>query len=752
MTNVIVVKRDGTQVPYDRNKIICAINKALLEVDGNIYSKYISENVATSIENYFEYHTVECITVEEIQDLVEWNLINGPKPDLAKAYIRYRYKREMARHNYKELMDTIGEKLSAANVQNQNANVDEHSFGGRMGEMNSAVARKYALDYIVSPMAKENHLNNMIYIHDLDHYAVGSHNCLSIPFDELLAKGFNTRQTDVRPAQSVSTAFQLVAVIFQLQSLQQFGGVSATHLDWTMVPYVRKSFWKHYDDGMKFYFDMTDEQLARHKENDIFFKTESKDRSIESRPSEGWWEGSNPFDKIYKYAVKMTEREVYQAVEAMYHNLNTLQSRSGNQLPFTSINYGTCTLPEGRMVTKALLDISIKGIGKLHKTSIFPCGIFQCMKGVNREPGDPNYDLFKLALRSTAQRLYPNYANVDWTGNDGYDINDPCTYFSTMGCRTANGYDINGLGQRKDGRGNICPVTIILPTLAMEIYKSQLYADDEVVDKFMELLDLKIHEAKDMLIERFNWICSQNPASARFMYENGLMAGYVPEEGIRSALKHGTLAMGQLGLAEALQILIGCDHTEEKGMELAKRIEALFKKRCAEFKEEYKLNFGVYYTPAENLCHTALKKFKERYGVIKNVSDKEFFTNSMHVPVWKEMSPFEKIDIESELTGYSSAGCITYIELDSGIKNNLEALETLVNYAMDKDIPYFAVNVPNDTCLECGYCDEFNDHCPKCGSDHIQQLRRVTGYLTGNYTTAFNRGKQDEVKYRVKHK
>ena len=733
MTNVIIVKRDGTQVPYDRNKIICAINKALLEVDGNIYSKYISENVATSIESYFEHHTVECITVEEIQDLVEWNLINGPKPDLAKAYIRYRYKREMARHNYKELMDTIGEKLSAANVQNQNANVDEHSFGGRMGEMNSAVARKYALDYIVSPMAKENHLNNMIYIHDLDHYAVGSHNCLTIPFDDLLAKGFNTRQTDVRPAQSVSTAFQLVAVIFQLQSLQQFGGVSASHIDWTMVPYVRKSFRKHWNDALKY----------------IAFWPATK--VTEDRPIDEYAD-CDDYQDVYRYALEMTEREVYQAVEAMYHNLNTLQSRSGNQLPFTSVNYGTCTLPEGRMITKALLDVSIKGIGKLHKTSIFPCGIFQCMKGVNREPGDPNYDLFKLALRSTAQRLYPNYANVDWTGNDGYDINDPCTYFSTMGCRTANGYDINGLGQRKDGRGNICPVTIILPTLAMEIYKSQLYADDEVVDKFMELLDLKIHEAKDMLIERFNWICSQNPASARFMYENGLMAGYIPEEGIRSALKHGTLAMGQLGLAEALQILIGCDHTEEKGMELAKRIEALFKKRCAEFKEEYKLNFGVYYTPAENLCHTALKKFKERHGIIKNVSDKEFFTNSMHVPVWKEMSPFEKIDIESQLTGYSSAGCITYIELDSGIKNNLEALETLVNYAMDKDIPYFAVNVPNDTCLECGYCDEFNDHCPECGSNHIQQLRRVTGYLTGNYTTAFNRGKQDEVKYRVKHK
>ena len=733
MTNVIVVKRDGKEVLYNREKIICAINKALLEMDGNLNSDYISKNVATSIENYFTAHSVECITVEEIQDLVEWNLINGPRADLAKSYIRYRYKKEMARNRYKDLMDTIGEKLSASNVQNQNANVDEHSFGGRMGEMNGAVARMYALDHVVSHMAKENHLNNMIYIHDLDHYAVGSHNCLSIPFDDLLANGFNTRQTDVRPAQSVSTAFQLVAVIFQLQSLQQFGGVSATHIDWTMVPYVRKSFYKHLSDGI-FYVEKKiamDDRLGGHL-------------SIED-------EVYKEYPEAYNYAISMTEREVYQAVEAMYHNLNTLQSRSGNQLPFTSINYGTCTLPEGRMVTRALLDVSIKGIGALHKTSVFPCGIFQCMKGVNREPGDPNYDLFRLALRSTAQRLYPNYANVDWSGNAGYDRNDPCTYFSTMGCRTANGWDVNGLGQRKDGRGNICPVTIILPTLAMEIYSRHFVSDEEMVEEFMKLLDLKIHEAKDMLIERFNWICSQNPASARFMYENGLMAGYVPEEGIRSALKHGTLALGQLGLAETLQILVGCDHTESAGMELAKRIEGLFKQRCAEFKEEYKLNFGVYYTPAENLCHTALKKFKQRYGVIKNVSDKEFFTNSMHVPVWKEMSPFEKIDIESQLTGYSSAGCITYVELDSGIKNNLDALETLVNYAMDKDIPYFAVNVPNDTCLSCGYCDEFNDHCPECGSENIQQLRRVTGYLTGNYTTAFNKGKQDEVHHRVKH-
>ena len=428
MDKITVIKRDGTEMPYDNNKIFHAVMKAIKEVDGSISRGYLAANIAKSVDSYMEEHNVECITVEEIQDLVENLLIYpGNYPEIARAYIRYRYKREMARNNYKELMDTVGEKLSAANVQNQNANVDEYSFGGRMGEMNSAVARKYALEYLVSPMARKNHEENMIYIHDLDNYAVGSHNCLTIPFDKLLAEGFNTRQTDVRPAQSVSTAFQLVAVIFQLQSLQQFGGVSASHIDWTMVPYVRKSFAKHFLDAMEFVYDVPMGLRPQFDGIDLGQVSITPERDFGVRH----YYKQNP--KAYDYAMKMTEREVYQAVEAMYHNLNTLQSRSGNQLPFTSINYGTCTLPEGRMVTKALLDVSIKGIGALHKTSVFPCGIFQCMKGVNREPGDPNYDLFKLALRSTAQRLYPNYANVDWSGNAGYDRNDPRTYFSTMG-------------------------------------------------------------------------------------------------------------------------------------------------------------------------------------------------------------------------------------------------------------------------------------------------------------------------------
>jgi ribonucleoside-triphosphate reductase len=506
----------------------------------------------------------------------------------------------------------------------------------------------------------------------------------------------------------------------------------------------------------------------------------------------------------------------------MFHNLNTLQSRSGCQLPFSSINFGTCTYPEGRMVTEEILNVSIEGLGSYGKTSIFPCSIFQYMKGVNDKPGTPNYDLYKLALRSTSQRLYPNYVNCQWTNQkewvtydrklksdvinnlskddyaklvsiistdqdtadclDLYLDNEnhimikteehPVEIASTMGCRTVNGADINfrevyekninnvlnGRGidktfrsaAQKDGRGNICPVTIILPTIAMIAKSKSEKKNSDIIIEFFELLDKKISEAKDTLIERFNHICSQPAEAAKFMWENNTMVGYVENEGPISAIKHGTLVIGQLGLAETLQILIGCDHTTEKGMELAECIELMFADRCKEYKETYKLNFGVYYTPAENLCYTAMKKFKSTYGIIPNVSDKEYFTNSMHVPVWKNINPFEKIDIESRLTGYSNAGCITYVELPSTTKHNIEALETIVNYAMDKDIPYFAINIPVDTCQNCMYTDEINDVCPKCGSDNILKLRRVTGYLSSDYRN-FNKGKQAEVNQRTKH-
>ena len=363
-----------------------------------------------------------------------------------------------------------------------------------------------------------------------------------------------------------------------------------------------------------------------------------------------------------------------------------------------------------------------------------------------------------------------------------YDVETESGMFSFSGirssnCRTYNGYDanfdfsyiINNIlkydkapsgylysGNQKDGRGNIAPATVILPTIAM---KSKGRIGNKNIEDFFDDLTVKIEECRDSLVERFTLIASQSPASATFMYQNRTMLGYIPKQGIVSALKHGTLAVGQIGIAECLQILIGKDHTTPEGMALAKRIEKLFNDKCAEYKaqkytildQEMYLNFGVYFTPAESLCNTALKKFKDKYGVIPNVSDKEFFTNSIHIPVWYDITPFEKIDLESELTGYSNAGCITYVEIDTAASHNIKAMEQLVVYAMEHDIPYLGINLSLDTCRDCGWSGEIGNRCPACRSTNIQRLRRVTGYITESYLDAFNDGKIDETNHRVKH-
>lgn len=1023
-----VKKRDGRIVLFDKDRILGSIKKAFKASSVNPPEDTIIYQV---IDKESQGNPSFQLSVEEIQDrIINWLKANNYST-VATNYETYREEHRLLREHKDWFSKQIGSKLLATDVENSNANMDENSFGGRMGEAASVTSKEYALNFCMSRMARDNHLNNEIYIHDLSSYAVGSPNCLSLPLAKLLAGDVHTGQTDIRPANSLSTALQLLAVYFQIQSLQQFGGVAATSLDWDLVPYVRKSFYKHWRAGFK-WLENKEEPLLEGK---------PEDRSIES----GQYKA---YPKVYEYAREMLEKEAKQSVEALIHNLNSLQSRSGNQLPFSSINLGTCTLPEGRLVIKAVLKGTMNGTGKYHKTPIFPCLIFKVKSGVNKEPNTPNYDMFKLALQCTSKRMYPNYANCDWSVNNGYDQNDPHQEVATMGClaghehlyvkidgkiydvsiedfyygmkaghlknfrpaavffkkerkavqgnkhlqeksditpgagvysitykpldisyigsssnvcrrwaehkcsihlsggldagptfgdtdvtnyefkvleytsdykaaektyiesnvtinykgasgryykdvrsvklvtsrptwkitpgkqslinledrdikvldidnnwvkvkhvfkndkfsspymmhiyykefdkkhcisatedhpffngkdftkamdlkvgdslyradglempitaigyhrervasydigtesgtfvgsdikmhncRTYNGYDINGLGYLKDGRGNICPVTIILPTIAMEaktkaedLYRGAL-TEDLLLTVFFDLLTKKLEEAKDMLIERFEYICSQPKKSARFCYENDIYARLPEDSSVRDILRHGTLALGSLGLAETLQLLIGKDHTTEAGMDLAKKIYALYKHKCAEYKTFYHLNFGVYYSPAESLCWTAMKAFKEKYGVIPNVSDREYFTNSMHVPVWREMSPFTKIDIESQLTGYSSAGCITYVELSSGVQHNLEALEQLVLYAMNKDIPYFAINIPIDDCQDCGASGEFGETCPECGSTNIKRLRRVTGYLSTDYRR-FNLGKQAEVEQRIKH-
>lgn len=394
-----VTKRDGRVVPFDKIKIVNAIMAA-----GGVMD--LAYKIADIIEA-----TGKDYSVEDIQDIIEKKLMASAHKEVAQSFIRYRERRTIRRRYTDPLNQLMKKKLDGSNNEMSNANVDEISFGGKKGELTNTYLKQYALDNDMSEASKNNHINNEVYIHDLCDYSLGEHNCMSIPYDDLLAKGFKTRQVDIRPANSINTALQLVAVIAQIQSLQEFGGVAATHLDWTMVPYVRKSFFRHWKDGCKYILGFEPEEVK-------------EPIAIDAYTVRG---------AAYAYAMDMTKREMDQACEGLLHNLNSLQSRSGNQLPFTSINYGTCTLPEGRMFIESILRATIKGVGPQYLTPVFPCQIFQLKNGCNRHKGEPNYDLFKLALECTAKRLYPNYVNVDWSGNAGYDPDDPRTFMSTMG-------------------------------------------------------------------------------------------------------------------------------------------------------------------------------------------------------------------------------------------------------------------------------------------------------------------------------
>lgn len=871
-----IKKRDGRIVDFDETKIVNAIKKAS---DATSEKKLTDEGIAQVmqlIQNSLkdkEFDT-KPIKVKEIHKMVENALMGAEFYDVARSYIEFRSNRDRERLGDTSEISLYRKKLDAKQNDRQNANVDEESFGGRNNEAAASLNKEIALNYYISPKFAKNHRDNISYEHDLSEWCVGEHNCLSLPVDQCLAKGFVVKNSDCRPAGSISSAEQLIQVLIQTQSLQQFGGVSCTHLDFTLELYVRKSFMKHFiiaslkDDKsfksinlLQLVFDDYVDEVGVVR--NAFEEWLQDNKSIFLKnwgvTFDDFYFGSKTVQRIsnkwYQSAILDTIIETKQAAEGLYHNLNTLLSRSGDQLPFSSINFGKNTSLEGKLLNESFYRASILGIGKFGRTSIFPCQIFQYDKDVNGKEGTPNYEFYQKALNSTVRRLYPNYANSNWSVQKegikkdralkrevlrsldqtiynslvnlftkhpevGDKINiavenhqlvvtekvRPEEDFSTMGCRTNNGYDVNFTEDyfksllmkiletgdvpdnylcsaiQRDGRGNIAPQTIILPTVAMLAKKKSKNDPSTIVEVFMKLLDKYIEDTKDALLERFEWIASQSPQSAKFMYQNNTMKGYVPEEGIRSALKHGTLAIGQLGLAECLQILVGCDHTEEKGMNLAIQIESFFKQKCEEYKEKYHLNFGVYFTPAECLCRTAYEKFVAKYGLIENVTayrdektgklvKRGYFTNSMHVPVWKKLSPFQKIDIESKLTGFSSAGCITYIELDENARHNVKAVQQIVDYAMAKDIPYFAINVPIDTCMKCGYQGVIEgDVCPNCGAKEfeeekdaqgnvisrvltglIERLRRVTGYLTGSFLQYFNAGKQQEVKDRYKH-
>lgn len=732
-----VIKRDGRENTFNSEKIYVAVMKAFNErekKDGNVIPE--KEDIAKQIAKEISESSKDKMTVEEIQDIVETKLMKSSRPEVAKDYILYRDKRTVVRDRKNKLVQKVMIRAKSQINEHSNANVDEESFSGREKEASADIGKTIALEYEgLSKEVAEAHKIMLIYQHDLEKAIYGVHNCLNLYFQYIFKHGFKTRNGDVRPPKSFSTACQLVAVAFQCQSQVQFGGVGTIHLDYDLAPFVRMSFSKHFKEGLK-WVEHESEEYINHVPDSIGIEDEEAKYHTEA----------------YKYAMEMLEKEGSQSAQGLYHNLNTLESRQGSQVPFTSINLGRDTTPEGRMVTRWMLEASIDGIGKFHLTSIFPISIFQYKVGCNANKEDANYDLKQLALESMSKRIYPNWCNCDWS-QAHEDEDNPDTYFSTMGCRTLVGYDRHGLGYIRQGRGNNVPNTIILPKLGIEFGTCLGKRTEPDLKGFWDAFEETLKLCEKGLLERFEIMIEQSPKAAPFMYQNNTIQDAKEcKESVYNALKHNTLAIGYIGVAEMCVALFGKNHAEDKKVhEFALSVVKRINEFAAEASERNDLNFSCYATPAEGLCRTALKALREQYGVIKNVTSHEFLTNSHHVPVYQEISIYDKLRVEAPFCKYPTGGCITYVELDSTFVKNLKAVEDIIDYAFKVlDIPYLAFNFPIDSCLDCGYQGEFNDCCPMCHSKYIQQLRRVTGYLTTDWHN-FNDGKQAEVQERVKH-
>lgn len=724
---VEIRKRDGRVEPFNKQKIINAICLAMKHAGQNDMDSV--NRIADDIEN----SPTDTLDVEAIQDMVEMKLMKSSLKQTAKDYITYREKRSQEREKNSRLNIQIESIVNGTNIQNQNANIDEGSFSGKKFESANVIHKSIALNAFMRPTVAQAHRESRLYTHDLSEYDVGDHNCLFVDLQNLLRNGFSTRNGDVRPANSFSTACQLVAVIFQCQSQVQFGGVASAHIDYDLAPFVKKSLAKHFRDGLEWCEEVTDIDV----------------------PKELGFEDMHLFEghgKAYGYAVAMLEKEGRQAAQGLFHNLNTLESRAGSQVPFSSINFGTDTSQEGRCVTRWLLTASLAGIGKYNLTSIFPISIFKYKKGVNDKPGTPNYDLRQLAERSLSKRIYPNIVNCNFSGNAEIE-GKPDTEMATMGCRTMLGNDRHGLGYSKVGRGNVCPVTINLPKIGIKHGICFGECDKPDLDGFWTELDEVLNVAEIALLDRFYHIVAQSVNAATFMYQNGTIADYKEAnfKGIYESMKHGTLAIGYIGVAEMCQAMFRKDHSDDsKVCEFALSVVKHIYDWSKDASNRNDLNFSCYATPAESLCKTFAKSLRDEFGIVPNVTDREYITNSHHVPVWKKVSIAKKLETEAPFCKYATAGCITYIELESSIMNNQQAVSSIIDYAMSLDIPYLAFNFPIDSCLKCGYQGEIEYNCPRCGNTAIQRLRRVTGYLTSDYRR-FNQGKIAECLDRVKH-
>jgi ribonucleoside-triphosphate reductase len=634
-------------------------------------------------------------------------------------------------------------QVQDVDLARENANLNGESFSGKMSKMGSEFSKWYAKS-VMMPSKLVNAIDeNFVYVHDLDQYVLGTTNCIFIPFGKLLERGFNTGNGSVRPPNSIMTAMSLVAIIFQSQQNSQYGGVSGNKIDWDLAPYVDKSFAKHFLVGLEFLEETLPHPFTIENKADLTFDNAML-RAV--------------CPKAFSYAEKLTINETNQAAESMIHNLNTMSSRAGGQIPFTSINYGTCTSPQGRLVIRAILRATMNGLGN-GETPIFPQHIFKCKKGVNQSTEDPNYDLFLEAIECSSKRLYPNFANIDAPFNlQYYNPEDPDTEFATMGCRTRVISDRFGYNHLS-GKGNLSFNTLNLVKLGLEYGIALGERSEADLESFYYELYHYMDLSLEGLIHRFEIQAEQQAKASDFMMREGVWENgekLEPEDKVREHIKHGSLSIGFIGVAECMKALFGKHHGEDpEVMKFAVDLIDTIRQYCDRKSDEHNLNITLFATPAEGLSGKFTKSDRQYYGNIEGVTDREYYTNSFHIPVYYDMKAADKIRAEAPFHELCNAGAISYIELDGNARNNQLAFLKIVQYALSQNISYFSVNHPVDRCPSCGYEGSIGDTCPNCAADEsthpFRRLRRVTGYLTGDYTTRFNSAKQAEVRDRVKH-
>ena len=771
-----VVKRDGRTAPFDGERITAAISRAMAASEGGINDDLalrLGGEVVLRCEGLCLERGTDTIRVDEIHEMVESVLMESARQDAAKAYIRYREKRNLARKaDTNEIFDTIVQ-AQANDITRENANMNADTPAGMMMKFASEATKTYVDECLLSDDAKAAVKANLLHIHDKDYYPTRSLTCIQHPTDIFLKKGFVDGHSTVRPAKRIETAATVACITMEAVQNEMHGGQAIPAFDFYMAPYVRMAYEEEIERifSESLGFVHSDTMLKMAKEKALSFEIKDYIRSKEDDIEPPYSCDPEQFPEEWEdvtarymccHAINRTVKRVHQAMESFVHNMNTIHSRGGNQVVFSSINYGTDTSPEGRCIIREILNTTYEGVGN-GETAIFPIQIWKLKKGVSYLPGDPNYDLYCFATKVTARRFFPNYLNLDANYNRDPDwrADDPERYVhevATMGCRTR--VFENRFGPRTSiGRGNLSFSTLNLPGLAIQtILESGCEwgkAGDEEIRLFFSKLSALLDTTARQLDDRFRFqagaLAKQFP-----MLMSGMWLGsenLKPTDYVRSVINQGTLGIGFIGLAECLIALTGKHHAEsEESQRLGLQIISFMRDRVNVYCEQYQHNYSVLATPAEGLSGKFTKVDRKRYGIIPGVTDKEYYTNSNHVPVYYHISPEGKAAVEGPYHVLTRGGHIFYVEMDGDATHNPDAIKRVVDLMVKYDMGYGSVNHNRVRCLDCGYetAEKGLEHCPKCGSERLDVLQRITGYLVGT-TERWNSGKKAELKDRVAH-